>query len=281
MLLDIKDWPDEDGRRQKRDVSGDDTADWYAHRVLDVDGYVNAAFRSTRNNEAYLFMKNEYVLMDYAPGSTGDRIVNGPLLICEGFPSLADTAFGEYGIDCAFNSHNASRAFIFSGNLCACIDYAPGTTDDSVLDGPMTIAAMFPFFAGTEFARSVDAAFTASATGGAYLFKGDSYALIDYDSKTCTATRKIAEGFHSLRGTIFESGIEAAFASHRKDEAYLFKGDQYALINFAPGTTDDYLIDGVKPITPNWPSLRQILPRKNRGLDFHDHHSNGRKHGEL
>jgi hypothetical protein len=54
--------------------------------------------------------------MNYAPGTKGDWIVNGrPFLICEGFPSLADTAFGEHGIGCAFDSHPGNNeAFIFS-----------------------------------------------------------------------------------------------------------------------------------------------------------------------
>jgi hypothetical protein len=57
------------------------------------------------------------------------------------------------------------------------------------------------------------------------------------------------------------------------NEAYLFKGDQYALFNFGSNSShDDYIIGGVKPITPdNWASLKEILPRKPRGLDRHDH----------
>lgn len=260
-----------DGRREKRNVS-DDIVDWYADHVKDTDSYINAAFRSSRRDEAYLFMKNEYMLVNYAPGTTNDRIVKGPLLICDGYPSLIGTAFGEHGIDCAFDSHRGNEAFIFSGNLCAHIDYAPGITNDKILNGPMTITAMFPFFNRTVFGNAIDAAFTATARNKAYLFKGDSYALIDYDSKTCIAIRKITEGFHSLRNTIFQSGVEVAFASHRSDEAYIFKGNQYARINFAPDSTNDYIIGGVRPIASYWPSLRSILPRKNSGLDVHDHH---------
>ncbi|XP_027364780.1 uncharacterized protein LOC113871888 [Abrus precatorius] len=270
-------------QRQKRQVLGsendDDAMNWYADKVANAQGYINAAFRSSRTNEAYIFMRNEYVLLNYAPGTTDDKIVNGPLLICDGYPSLTATAFGEYGIDCAFNT-DGNQAFIFSSNLCALIDYAPGTTDDKILSGPMAIAAMFPFFKHTVFENGIDAAFRSSRSYEAYLFKGDQYALINYDTKNLIAIRKITEGFYSLRGTIFASGIQAAFASHRTDEAYIFKGTQYALINFAPGTTDDYIIGGVKPMLPYWPSLRSILPRNNRGLDGHDHHRNpGADHG--
>lgn len=241
--------------------------------MADSESYVTAAFRSSRRNEAYLFSENEYVLVNYAPGSTGDRVLNGPLLVRDGYPSLAGTAFAEYGIDSAFGCHDGDEAFIFSGNLCAHTNYAPGTTRDFIIRGPTTIAAMFGFFKGTPFQSGVDAAFEATAKYEAYLFKGRQYALINYRSSSARliAIRDIAAGFASLRGTVFEGGIDAAFASHRKNEAYLFKGDCYALINFAPGSANDFIIGGVKKILPNWPSLRGVLPRGNRGLDALDY----------
>lgn len=262
--------------RVARDVASNPAGDenlWYVDGVTNNESYINAAFRASASNEAYLFMRNEYVLVNYAPGGTNDRIINGPLLICDGYPSLADTAFGEYGIDCAFGSHDKTEVYIFSGNLCALINYAPGTTNDWIIQGPMTIASMFPFFKDTVFEDGIDAAFEATAKSEAYLFRGNQYALINYDGSSARviAIRLITEGFGSLRGTIFKDGIEAAFASHRVDEAYIFKGKYYALINFAPGTTNDYIIGSVKEILPNWPSLRSILPRKNRGLDVHTH----------
>ncbi|XVF04044.1 hypothetical protein REPUB_Repub05bG0046900 [Reevesia pubescens] len=244
--------------------------------IEDTEIYITAAFRAKAKNEAYLFMGDEYVLLNYAPGSKDDKVINGPLLICSGYYSLIGTAFGEHGIDCAFDiDSGTTEAFIFSSNLCAHIDYAPGTTKDRILKGPMKITAFFPFFRGTVFENSIDAAFKAKAKNEAYLFKGDQYALLNFgDSKNpghLIAMRKISEGFYSLKNTIFESGIDAAFASHRDKEAYLFKGDQYALINYAPGTTNDYIIGGVKPILTNWLSLQSILPRDNSGLDVHDH----------
>ncbi|KAF5952131.1 hypothetical protein HYC85_010075 [Camellia sinensis] len=230
--------------------------------VADSKSYIDAAFRSSRTNEAYLFMKNEYVLVDYAPRTRNDKVLNGPLFICHGYPSLGGTAFAEDGIDCAFGSHDRNVAFIFSGNLCAQIDYAPGTTNDKIIKGPMTISAMFPFFKWTRFENGVDAAFESTKQYEAYLFKDNQYALINYGSKShLIAIRNIAQGFPSLKNTMFESGIDAAFASHRTNEAYLFKKDYYALINFAPGTTSDYIIGGVKKIRENWPALSSILPR--------------------
>lgn len=54
-------------------------------------------------------------MVNYAPaGRTDDRIVNGPLFIGAGFPSLVGTAFAEYGIDAAFGCHDGDEAMIFS-----------------------------------------------------------------------------------------------------------------------------------------------------------------------
>jgi len=63
-----------------------------------------------------------------------------------------------------------------------------------------------------------------------------------------------------LKGTIFESGIDACFASHDESKAYIFKGEKYALIKFTPGATRDTLVVGVMPILDGWPVLRGILP---------------------
>ncbi|KAL5976538.1 hypothetical protein ACLOJK_020871 [Asimina triloba] len=250
-----------------------DIVNWYTFGVTNIETYIDAAFRSSRTNEAYLFMKDEYVLVDYAPGTKEDKVLNGPRFICDGYPSLMGTAFGEYGPDCAFGSHHGNEAFIFCMNLCAHIDYAPGTTNDKIIKGPTTITRMFPFLKGTVFESGVDAAFEATTEYEAYLFKGNEYALINYSHNNphLVAICLISQGFACLKNTIFESGFDAAFASHRTDEAYLFKGDSYACINFAPATTNDYIIGGVKQILPNWPSLCGILPRKNAGVDCHDH----------
>ncbi|PRQ35143.1 putative Hemopexin-like domain-containing protein [Rosa chinensis] len=141
----------------------------------------------------------------------------------------------------------------------------------------MTISAMFPFFKSTVFSTDIDAAFEAATKYEAYLFKDNQYALINYGSGSACLIhlQLIIDSFHGLRNTIFASGIEAAFASRRTNEAYLFKRDSYALINFSLGNTNDYIIGGVKKILPNWPSLQPILPSKNYGLDVHNHSSLG------
>lgn len=264
--------------RRRRRSSSASAKDWYANETTTLQSYIDAAFRSSRQNEAYIFMKNEYIIFDYAPTgspSTRDKVVKGPALISEGFPSLKETSFTEYGIDCAFGSHDVNESFIFSGNLCAHISFV----NDRIIAGPMKIRKMFPFFKKTVFETGVDAAFESSTTKyEAYLFKGDQYVVINYGGgggsppRLVTATRSITQGFGSLRNTVFERGIDAAFASHRNNEAYLFKGDSFALIKFSPtaaaAAMNDSIVGGVKKILPNWPSLQPVLPRNNRGADL-------------
>jgi hypothetical protein len=270
--LEIQNVPEHDELRKKRSIdTNDELIDYYTEAVTEVDCYIDSAFRSTRKNEAYIFIKEQYVLINYAPGTTGDWVVNGPHFIGSSFHSLAGADFAEYGIDAAFGCHDRddNEAMIFSGNLCARINYAPGTTDDFIIAGPKTIRQKFPFFRGTNFEGGIDAAFESTVTGEAYLFKGSEYALIDYSKPELIAIRPITEGFQCFRNTIFERGIGAAFASHVENEAYLFKGNNYVLLHFTPGRTDDYIVNGPKEIVPaNWPSLIGIVPQKNEGFDI-------------
>lgn len=229
------------------------------------EGWIDAAFRSSKVNEAYLFMKNEYIQENYAPGTSDDFVVKGPLPISSGFPSLTGTLFADVGIDCAFGVPRTNYAFIFSGDQCAKIEYAPDdTTNDRIVQGPMTIAQMFPFFKNTDFEKGLDAAFESTRENEAYIFRGKYYARINFAAGRLIGTRRlITSGFPPLANTIFESGIGAAFASHLENEAYLFKEQFYARLHFTPGATDDTLIGGVREILAYWPSLRGILPRKN------------------
>ncbi|XP_058749971.1 albumin-2-like [Vicia villosa] len=226
-------------------------------------GYINAAFRSSFDGEVYLFIDDKYVLLNYAPGTTNDKVLNGPKAVSAGFKSLVGTAFGIYGIDGAFSTDN-DEAFIFYENLTALIDYAPHTEDDQIISGPKKISDMFPFFKGTVFENGIDAAFRSSIGKEVYLFKGNQYAHVDYGNNYLVQSIKnITAGFPCFTGTVFENGVDAAFASHRSNEAYFFKGDYYALVKFDPTGTDDYIIGTVKLTLENWPSLRGIIPQQN------------------
>jgi len=242
---------------------------WYTSSVLEIPSYINSALRSSRTNEVYFFLKNKYVRVYYTPGQTDDKILTDLRWIYDGFPSLVDTPFGEYGIDCVFDTEG-NEAYIFCTKLCAYIDYAPGTMNDKILSGPTTIAEMFPVLKNTVFENGIDSAFRSTKGKEVYLFKGNKYGRIMYDSKQLVGTiRNITDGFPVLKGTIFENGIDACFASHKENQAYLFKGENYVRIIFTPGTTDDTLVGDVKSIFNGWPLLRGILPLDNKGVDAH------------
>ncbi|XP_058773408.1 albumin-2-like [Vicia villosa] len=223
-------------------------------------GYINAAFRSSRANEAYFFIYNKYVLLNYAPGTGNDKLILGPTPVRDGFKSLNQTIFGSYGIYCSFDTDN-NQAFIFYENFCALIDYAPHSDQDKILSGPKKIVDMFLFFKQTVFENGVDAAFRSTRGKEVYLFKGDQYARIDYGNNSLLQNIKnITDGFTCFRGTIFESGTDAAFASHITNEAYFFKDDYYARVVVTPGSTNDHLIDGVRKTLDYWRSLWGIIP---------------------
>jgi hypothetical protein len=227
-------------------------------------GYVNAAFRSSRHNEAYFFINDQVLLLDYAPGSAStDKILYGPIPVRDGFKSLSHTIFGSYGIDCSFDTDN-NQAFIFFENFCALIDYAPYLDNFRIISGPKKIVDVFPFFNGTVFENGIDSAYRSTLKKEVYLFKGDKYARIDYgENRLVQDIKNINKGFTCFRGTIFENGIDAVFASHVNNKAYFFKGDYYAHVNVTPGSTNDTINGGVRLIRDYWKALGSIVPLAN------------------
>ncbi|MFI1303021.1 hemopexin repeat-containing protein [Streptomyces sioyaensis] len=223
---------------------------------------IDASFRSSRKDEVYLFRGNQYALVKSAPGTTDDKIINGPKAIAEGWPSLKGTVF-ENGIDAAVQSPaNTEEVYLFKGDQYALVNYAPGTTGDKIINGPKAITEGWPSLKGTVFEKGVDAALRSSRKDEVYLFKGDQYALVKSapgttDDKIINGPKAITEGWPSLKGTVFENGIDAAVQSPANtEEVYLFTEDQYVLVNYAPGTTDDKIINGPKLIAEGWPSLK-------------------------
>lgn len=225
--------------------------------ICKVGHYIENAFNfNNGKEEAYLFIADRYLKIDYAPGTTDDKILDGPETIGHGFPYLLDTIFAS-GIDAAFTSSEINEAYIFRSNIYARINFGEG----KITEPPKTITDSFYDLKNTIFAKGIDAAFTSSRKNEAYIFRGNQYALINFATgKIIQGPKNITESFFSLKGTIFENGLDAAFSSSRENEAYIFKGDTYALINYAPGTTDDKIVNGPNKITESFYSLKGILP---------------------
>lgn len=229
--------------------------------ICKVGHYIESAFNfNDGEEEVYLFLADQCLLINYAPGTTDDYIIKGPQTIGDLLPYLKDTIFAS-GIDAAFTSSTKNEAYIFRSNIYALINFDEG----NIIQGPKLITDSFYSLKNTIFAKGIDAAFTSSRKNEAYIFRGNQYALINFapgttDDYIIQGPKNITDSFSSLEGTIFENGLDAAFSSSRKNEAYIFKGDTYALIDYAPTTADDYIIQGPKKITESYYSLKGILP---------------------
>ncbi|GKV36016.1 hypothetical protein SLEP1_g44200 [Rubroshorea leprosula] len=217
-----------------------------ALKDFEIDIYISAAFRSAAKNEAYIFMGEFFLCVNYLE----DRIVERPNFLDSGPRWLS--RFGARRVRCAFACHRGHRAFIFSRDFCAYINHKI-----KVIYWQKEIKLMFPFLKDTIFESGLDAAFEAE-DDKAYLFKGNQYNYINYEKRSSITSGTITEKFSCLKDTKFEDGIEAAFASHKRGEAYLFKGNFCALINF-----DDNCLVEVDTIRNKWPNFGSLVPCKN------------------
>lgn len=220
---------------------------------------LDAAFRSSRANECYLFVKNKVVVVNYVPGGKKDELLSGPVNISDAFPILKNTPFA-IKIDCALTT-DGNEVFLFAGNQCCRIDYVPNRPRQArILEGPSPIVSIFPYLKDTVFVNGVDAALF-TACKHVFLFKGDMYARINYQARSLVSSKSISTAFTSWVGTVFQNGIDSAFNSHIRDEAYIFRGKYWARINFAPDTaSNDFIVGGrIKLISDDWTSLSDIL----------------------
>jgi hypothetical protein len=216
---------------------------------------IDAAFCSTTINECYVFVKDKYVVLNYAPGKPKREIITGPKKIIDRFPMFANTIF-ENQIDCAFDTTD-NNAYFFSGDQCVKTT-APQSTNARLVSGPMLITAMFPTLIGTGFENGINAAMRNHSQTLIHLFKGDNQVvlnLITYELLN-HATMKISKAFPPFTGTVFESGIDAAFNAHFNREFYIFKGHYYGEFDLY---TEQFINGFIKRIDEDWPALDGIL----------------------
>jgi len=218
---------------------------------------VGAAFRSSTSRQCYMFVKDQYAVIDYCPGYPKSRVISGSGDITDGFPSLAGTIF-KNGIDCAFDIEN-HEAYIFLGNQCAKIRYTP-RSEARILTGPKPIGVMFDCLAGTRFEDGINAAIRYDKGDSSVLFfKGDHTVLVDYSLNSREGTEKIIRRFNCLYGTVFESGIDAAFTSHVYRQFYIFKGERCARIEYSDYNNSVIFGGRIKRISDEWPALHDMF----------------------
>ncbi|KEH26121.1 putative Hemopexin-like domain-containing protein [Medicago truncatula] len=216
---------------------------------------IDAAFCSSKANECYIFVKQKYMVVNYAPGGQKKDIISAPTNIAGGFPMFANTIF-KYKIDCSFDTGD-NVAFFFSGDQCAKTSYTPNSLAKArLLQGPMPIKTMFPALKGTTFESGIDAILRSHKENHVHLFKGDRRCHFNFKSNTVTGNSSISKYFPPLLGTVFEKGIDAAFNTHFENEVFIFKDQYYLHYNIK----DDKFLNGyIKLISDDWPALRRIL----------------------
>ncbi|KAM7489044.1 hypothetical protein LguiB_026528 [Lonicera macranthoides] len=194
---------------------------------------IAAAFASSQPNEAYIFKGDQYAIINFKASTKEDFWVSPLKQFAVDFPYVQGSVFEE-GVGSAFSADATNEAYIFKGDNCARISYAPGTssTDDYIINGPMSIDDFIPSLGNTIFATRINVAFT-SFLENEPLHPPDIMKPI-------------------YLGTVFEDGLDAAFSANATNEAYIF--------NYALGTTYDYTIKHVTPINDGFLSLRGIIP---------------------
>jgi hypothetical protein len=202
-----------------------------------------------------MFNREKYVIVEYGRGfDKKTRLISGPVRISDGFPMFENTLF-KNGIDGSFDN-DGNETFFFSGDQCARVDFAPETGDSRLLMGPIAITAMFPSLDDkTPFAKGLNAAVRSNVGKIVFLFSGAQVGSFDYESRRLEQTRSIADAFPQFVGTVFESGLDAAFNTHDRNEVYIFKGEYYAHFNLITGE----FIGFIRRIRTDWPALSRII----------------------
>ncbi|KIM41540.1 hypothetical protein M413DRAFT_27868 [Hebeloma cylindrosporum] len=161
---------------------------------------------------------------------------------------------------CFLDPSGNGNAYFFAGDQYALINVRPGTTDDTLEAGPKLIFGNWPSLVEAGFGN-VDAILQNpnNLQHEAYFFYG-THQLSPLGSTgdyIINGPKTIVDEWPSLKQAGF-STVDAILPHPRvASKAYFFSGDKYALIKIVPGTTDDCIINGPKPIATEWPSLCQ------------------------
>ncbi|KEH26261.1 hemopexin protein [Medicago truncatula] len=219
---------------------------------------VDAAFRSSRENECYVFVKNKYVVVNYAPGGKKNQIIKGPDNITDGFPMFVNTVF-QWKIDSSFDTED-NLAYLFSGDQCVKIDYSSNSP------GNARVQCFNPYYSPYSQGNAIDQRVMPQGNAIDQRVKPQGNAIdqrvkpqgnaIDQRIKPDNSpysqgnvkpdyspyspgNARLLEGpipiskmFPCLKGTVFESGIDATMWNPNPEFVHFFKGDECCLLRF-------------------------------------------------
>lgn len=218
---------------------------------------VECALNEEGSGRAYFFLGDQYVVYDWA----ADRAVSGTHPISDwgfpatfaplGFATRLDAALpgkGEYEGFAYFFRHGEYTRFRFSG---------PRGLDPSYAR-PLSVWEL-----PGGFNLRVDAAFNGKLNRSryAYFFQGSQVVRYDWIAdRADSGPNPIATNMPGMPAH-FAAGLDAAIDGDGAyaDFGYLFKGDQYARMNWV--SSGDPRVDpaGARRIHENWPGLAELL----------------------
>ncbi|KAH7333831.1 Hemopexin-like domain-containing protein [Rhizoctonia solani] len=216
-----------------------------------------AATNITGTNQSYFFKGDKYVKIKWTPGTTDEEISYGPTEFVKEWASLKETGFTQIDAILPIPGHD-HRAYFFSGDKYARIEYVPGGPGDKILGGVRSIADNWASLKKAGFDSVDGALIVPGKTDEAYIFSGEKYARIKFtegqtndellDGPKAITTGWSVTKFHSFDTIIPRPG--------NNQNTYIFSGDKYVQIKVNVGGYDD-LISDQRDVAPYWPSLHK------------------------
>ncbi|KAI0860057.1 hypothetical protein F4860DRAFT_515317 [Xylaria cubensis] len=167
-----------------------------------------------RSAEAYFFYKKDYVLINMAE----DRIVNGPKVIANEWPSLRSSNF--FSVDAVLptviRAHTnegyelvaENEAYFFCGKSYSLIKVEPGTNNDEIVNGPKLISTEWPSLHESSFSTVDSSVMIPKSDPEAYFFNGADYCRIKIargtnDDSIVVGRRAVWENWPPLADAFF------------------------------------------------------------------------------
>ncbi|KAK5993498.1 Albumin-2 [Cladobotryum mycophilum] len=93
--------------------------------------------------QAYFFKGDSYALIDINPGGANDKVITGPKIIEDMWPSLRKASFNT--VDAIMpHPSKESEAYFFGGESYACVSFTSGDYDDTLAYGPKSVSGYWP-----------------------------------------------------------------------------------------------------------------------------------------
>ncbi|KAF8601630.1 hypothetical protein BDV93DRAFT_495489 [Ceratobasidium sp. AG-I] len=216
-----------------------------------------AALNITNTDQTYFFKGDKYTKIKWTPGSTGDSVSYGPTEFVKEWASLKEAGFTQIDAILPIPGHDY-RAYFFSGDKYARIEYVPGAPGDKILGGVRSIADNWASIKKAGFDHIDGALAVPGKTNETYVFSGYRYARIRWaegknDDELLDGPKPITTGWGAIKLPSIDTIIPEPGSSKG---TYAWSVDRYVRFNVVPGGSDE-LVAGPQEVAPYWPSLHK------------------------